>query len=102
MAKVLIKNGLLINKGISSQKDFLIKGQRIERIDRDISDDNARIIDAGGCWVMPGIIDDQVHFREPGLTHKADIASESRAALAGGVTSFMEMPNTKPPAVSQA
>ncbi|MEL6390582.1 MAG: dihydroorotase [Bacteroidota bacterium] len=101
MAKVLIKNGLIINEGISTEGDILIQDERILRIDRDISDAEADVIDAQGQWVMPGIIDDQVHFREPGLTHKANIYSESRAALAGGVTTFMEMPNTKPTATTQ-
>ncbi len=101
MAKVLIKNGLIINRGKSILQDILISGGRIEKIDTDISEPHAQMIDAAGKWVMPGIIDDQVHFREPGLTYKANIYSESRAALAGGVTSFMEMPNTNPPAVTQ-
>ena len=101
MAKVLIKSGTVINRGKSIEQDVLINNDRIERIDRDISDSTATIIDASGKWVTPGIIDDQVHFREPGLTYKADIHSESRAALAGGVTSYMEMPNTKPAAATQ-
>lgn len=102
MAKILIKNGLVINRGKSSHQDMLIEEGRIARIDTEISTPVEDIIDASGQWVLPGIIDDQVHFREPGLTYKADIYSESRAALAGGVTSFMEMPNTKPAAVTQA
>lgn len=102
MAKILIKNGLLINRGKSIETDLLIKGQHIEKIGNDISDSNAQIIDAKERWIIPGIIDDQVHFREPGLTWKADIFSESRAALAGGVTSFLEMPNTFPPAITQS
>jgi len=101
MAKVLIKNGLIINRGISKISDLLIVDGRIARIDESIDSSEATIIDAQGKWVMPGIIDDQVHFREPGLTHKGDLYTESRAALAGGVTSFMEMPNTKPAAVTQ-
>ncbi len=92
---------MVINRGIQMEKDILIEGHRIAKIDRDISDPNAQIVDASGRWVIPGIIDDQVHFREPGLTYKADIYTESRAALAGGVTAFMEMPNTKPTATSQ-
>lgn len=102
MAKILIKNGLVINRGQSSYQDLLIVDDRIERVDTTISGEYDKIIDAEGKWVMPGIIDDQVHFRQPGLTHKASIYTESRAALAGGVTSFMEMPNTEPPAVTQA
>ena len=101
MAKVLIKNGLVINRGKSGVKDLLIENDRIIKVDNDISDDAARVVDASEKWVMPGIIDDQVHFRQPGLTHKANLYTESRAALAGGVTSYMEMPNTKPPAVTQ-
>ena len=101
MAKVLIKNGLVINRGESNYQDILIADDRIERIDSDIHAPNASIIDAGGKWIIPGIIDDQVHFREPGFEYKANIYTESRAALAGGVTSFMEMPNTRPPAITQ-
>ena len=101
MAKTVIKGGLIINRGNSAHQDLLIKDDRIERIAPNIDEPGAREIVADGKWVIPGIIDDQVHFREPGLTHKANIYSESRAALAGGVTSFMEMPNTKPPATTQ-
>jgi len=102
MTKILIKSGLVINRGVSKVLDVLISGDRIEKIDNIIDKKVDQEIDAQGLWVLPGIIDDQVHFREPGLTYKADIRSESRAALAGGVTSFMEMPNTKPPATTQA
>ncbi|HEX5625995.1 MAG TPA: dihydroorotase, partial [Saprospiraceae bacterium] len=100
MDKLLVKNGQVVNEGTIEVLDILISGERIERIDRDISDPDAKIISAEGLFVLPGCIDDQVHFREPGLTHKADIASESRAAVAGGVTSFMEMPNTVPNALT--
>ncbi len=97
---ILIKNGQIINRGKIEVKDILIKKGRIERIDNQI-DTHADIeINAEGKHVMPGIIDDQVHFREPGLTHKGNIYTESRAAVAGGVTSFMEMPNVNPPSVS--
>ncbi len=98
---ILIKNGLLINKGKKTSKDVLIKNGRIEKIDNSISAKGCKVIDAEGLIVMPGVIDDQVHFREPGLTHKANIYTEAKAAVAGGTTSFMEMPNTKPPAVTQ-
>jgi len=98
---ILIKNGLLVNKGKKTSKDLLIKDGRIEKIDNSISAKGYKVIDAEGLIVMPGIIDDQVHFREPGLTHKANIYTEAKAAVAGGTTSFMEMPNTKPPAVTQ-
>lgn len=101
MKKKLLKNCLLINEGSRKECDVLIEGGRIARIDASISDDNAEILNLHGKWLMPGVIDDQVHFREPGLTHKAKIFTESRAAVAGGTTSFMEMPNTKPPALSQ-
>lgn len=99
MTKVLIKNGLVINRGQSIVQDLLIVNNKIDRIADNIDVQVNKEINAEGKWVIPGIIDDQVHFRQPGLTHKANIYTESRAALAGGVTSFMEMPNTNPPAV---
>ncbi len=100
-SKVLIKNGLVVNEGRSEIKDVLIEGQRIERVEQHISPrTNEKVIDASGMWVLPGLIDDQVHFREPGLTHKAEIATESRAAVAGGITSYIEQPNTRPPALT--
>ncbi|MBK6546274.1 MAG: dihydroorotase [Saprospiraceae bacterium] len=102
MSKLLIKNALLVNEGSIFESDILIKNDRIDRIDRNISSSNADILDAGGKHLIPGCIDDQVHFREPGLTHKATIATESAAAAAGGVTSFMEMPNTIPNALTGA
>ena len=101
MSKILLKNGLIISDNKQFQADVLINGKKIERIDSDISDPQAEVIDIEGKWLIPGMIDDQVHFREPGLTHKANIYTESRAAVAGGITSFMEMPNTKPNAVTQ-
>ena len=91
----------IVNEGRLTRQDLLVSGERIERIDSSISLTAAtREVDASGKYLIPGVIDDQVHFREPGLTHKADIHSESRAAVAGGVTSFMEMPNTRPPALT--
>ncbi len=103
MSSVLIKNALVVNEGKIKKKDILIKGEVISDIASEIQDfpEGTKIIDAEGKYLLPGIIDDQVHFREPGLTHKADIASESRAAVAGGITSFIEMPNTIPQAVTQ-
>ncbi len=101
MAKYLLKNAQIINEGKSFESDLLINGEYIERIAPSISDDNATVIDLNGKLLIPGMIDDQVHFREPGLTHKGNIRSESRAAVAGGITSFMEMPNTKPNALTQ-
>ena len=96
MGKVLIKNAKVVNEYKIFEGDLLIEDELIARIDKNIGDKNTKIIDAQGNYVLPGIIDDQVHFREPGLTHKGDIASESRAAIAGGITSFMEQPNTNP------
>lgn len=101
MSSIIIKNGLVINRGKSKIQDVLIKNDRIHQIADNISSSATVEINAEGKWIIPGIIDDQVHFREPGLTHKANIQSESRAAVAGGVTSFMEMPNTKPAATTQ-
>lgn len=96
MAKTLLKNGQLINENSIVQADILLNGDRIQRIDSGITADADSVIDLQGAYVIPGVIDDQVHFRQPGLTHKGDIASESRAAIAGGITSFMEQPNTVP------
>ncbi len=101
MKNILIRNARLVNRGKIREADILIRKGRIERIDAVISIPADLELDAGGHYVIPGIIDDQVHFREPGLTHKATIATESRAAVAGGVTSFMEMPNVQPPSVTQ-
>ncbi len=97
----LIKNGTVVNEGKIEQLDILIDNNLISKIGKDISAASAIVIDAGNNYILPGIIDDQVHFREPGLTHKANIYSESKAAVAGGVTSFMEQPNTKPAALTQ-
>jgi len=98
---LLIKNATLINEDRSYRASVLIDGHVIKKItEGDVMPETevepAEIIDASGLWLLPGVIDDQVHFREPGLTHKADLHTESRAAAAGGVTSFMEMPNTMP------
>ncbi len=97
MKKLLITNARLVNEGEVAERDVLVAGERIERIDANIgAPDGARVIDAAGRYLIPGMIDDQVHFREPGLTHKADMQTESAAAAAGGVTSFMDMPNVDP------
>ena len=96
MEKYVIKNSTIVNEGSLIVSDILISGGRIEKIAPTISA-NAREINGHGKYLFPGAIDDQVHFREPGLTHKATIYTESKAAVAGGVTSFMEMPNTVPP-----
>ncbi len=97
MADWLIKSAELVNAGRRFQADLRIRGQRIAEIGGDLAAHaGERVFDASGLWLVPGMIDDHVHFREPGYTAKADIASESRAAVAGGVTSFIDMPNTKP------
>jgi dihydroorotase len=98
----LIKNARIVNEGSVIEGDVLIEAGRIAKIDSSIGPKSAsvNVIDAEGKYLIPGIIDDQVHFREPGLTHKGDLHSESRAAVAGGITSFMEQPNTKPAATT--
>lgn len=98
MNKILIKNATLVNEGSVFISDVLIVNDRIEKIAKSITlpNENIKVIDAEGLYLIPGMIDDQVHFREPGLTHKATISSESKAAIAGGITSFMDMPNTIP------
>lgn len=101
MSTILIKNAQIVNQGEVLVRDLFIKNGRIERIDGTIEAMADRLIDAQGLHLLPGLIDDQVHFREPGLTHKADIYTESRAAVAGGTTSFMEMPNTVPNTLTQ-
>ena len=103
MTTLLITNALTVNEGTSVHQDLRIRDGRIDAIGGNLSAKGAeRIIDADGRALLPGMIDDQVHFREPGLTHKGDIASESRAAVAGGITSYMEMPNTSPPTTTIA
>ena len=101
MPSILIRNARIVNRGQIQEADLLIKSGRIAKIATSISGSADIEIDAAGKYLIPGIIDDQVHFREPGLTHKANIATESRAAVAGGTTSFMEMPNVNPPSVTQ-
>ena len=102
MSTLLILNGTIVNENRIFQADIFVKNGFIEKIESDLQHLNAdKIIDASGLHIFPGLIDDQVHFREPGLTHKGNIYSESRAAVAGGVTSFMEMPNTVPNALTQ-
>lgn len=102
MKRILIKNAKIVNEGKIFEGDLLIENQFIVEIEDSISaKPDYKVIDAEGNFLIPGAIDDQVHFREPGLTHKADIASESRAAVAGGITSFIEQPNTVPNAVTQ-
>jgi dihydroorotase len=102
MNQILIKNARLINEGKIVSSDIFIENEMIKEVSSSISlkSSSVQIIDAENNFIMPGVIDDQVHFREPGLTHKADIKSESKAAVAGGITSFIEMPNTKPQATT--
>ena len=109
----LFQNAHVVNDGLVRIQDVLIKGERIVAVGARLAEfgedahvkslvQNADVKDCTGFWLMPGCIDDQVHFREPGLTHKAEIATESAAAAAGGITSFMEMPNTVPQALTQS
>jgi dihydroorotase len=101
--QILIKNANLVNEGKIIKRDVLINDERIVSIEKNTipSSEKTQIIQAEGNYLLPGFIDDQVHFREPGLTHKANIKTESRAAVAGGITSFIEMPNTVPQATTQ-
>ena len=102
MNKILISNARVINEGEVRDADVLIRGERIEKIASSIdAAGGIDVIDAAGRYLMPGMIDDQVHFREPGLTHKGDLATESAAAVAGGITSFMDMPNVDPLTVTR-
>ncbi|MGQ7946200.1 dihydroorotase [Flavobacterium sp. WC2509] len=103
MNRYLIKNAKIVNEGVIFEGDVLVENNLIVEVSDNISlkSSDCMIIDAEGNYLMPGVIDDQVHFREPGLTHKGDIESESRAAVAGGITSFIEQPNTVPNAVTQ-
>ena len=104
--KTLIKDATIVNEGLKFKGSVLIDGEKIEKIfphtiPADFDTSHTEVIDANGLLLIPGVIDDQVHFREPGLTHKGEIATESKAAAAGGVTTYMEMPNTNPQAVTQ-
>lgn len=101
MGTIKIRNANIVNEGQIFQADVWIEGGLIKQIGK-IATEADQTIDATGKYLLPGLIDDQVHFREPGLSHKATIYTESKAAVAGGITSYMEMPNTKPPAVTQA
>jgi dihydroorotase len=101
--RLLISNARLINEGEIREADILVSGDRIDKIARGIAaPDNTIVIDAAGKYLLPGMIDDQVHFREPGLTNKGDMATESAAAAAGGITSFMDMPNVNPQTTTRA
>jgi dihydroorotase len=101
LPRILITGARLVNEGVVTETDCHVADGRIQAIGGDLSGRDADlVIEAGGKFLLPGLIDDQVHFREPGLTHKADLGTESRAAVAGGVTSFMDMPNVKPPTLT--
>jgi dihydroorotase len=101
MKSILITGANIVNEGKITRSDILIKDGVFYNVGKDLSEFEADMtIDASGKYIFPGLIDDQVHFREPGLTHKADIYTESKAAVAGGITSYMEMPNTVPQAVT--
>ena len=103
MSSTLIVNARLVNEGRITDGDLRIENGRIAQIGTGLpAQPGEKVVDAAGRWLLPGMIDDQVHFREPGLTHKGDIASESAAAVAGGLTSFMDMPNTNPPTLDAA
>ena len=99
--KRLLKNAHVINEGTVEKADVLLEGNRIAKVASSIEDADAEVLDLSGKFLMPGVIDDQVHFREPGLTHKGCIYTEAKAAVAGGITSYMEMPNTQPQALTQ-
>ena len=99
--QILIKGATIVNEGKIFSSDLLIEDERIKKIAENIEEDVDKVINAKGKYLIPGVIDDQVHFREPGLTHKASIYTESKAAISGGITSFMEMPNTNPPTLTQ-
>jgi dihydroorotase len=101
LKSTLFKGAHIVNEGEVKVGDVLVSGDRITAVGQDLDAGTAEVVNAKGMWLMPGIIDDQVHFREPGLTHKANLSTESRAAAAGGVTTFMEMPNTVPQALTQ-
>ena len=101
MATTLIKNATIVNEGKIFQSDLFLQNGIIQEISENIDRTAEKVVDATGKHLIAGVIDDQVHFREPGLTHKAEIYTEAKAAVAGGITSFMEMPNTKPQSLTQ-
>lgn len=103
MASLLVTDARIVNEGTTTEGDVFVRDGRIEAVGGDLGGRRAdRVIEGRGRWLLPGLIDDQVHFREPGLEHKADIATESAAAVAGGITTFFDMPNTRPPTVCAA
>src|SRR5690554_4313071 len=101
MGTTILKNTTIVNEGRIYTGDILLEGKIIQKLDANITVSGAKVIDIQGKYIIPGAIDDQVHFREPGLTHKGTIGTESKAAIAGGITSFIEQPNTVPNAVTQ-
>ena len=101
MATTLIKNATIVNEGKIFQSDLYLQNGIIQEISENIDRTAEQVVDATGKHLIAGVIDDQVHFKEPGLTHKAEIYTEAKAAVAGGITSFMEMPNTKPQSLTQ-
>ena len=100
MTSWVLRNAVVVNEGRTVEADVLVVGDRIESIGGSVAQPGAQDVDLGGSWLLPGMIDDQVHFREPGFEHKGDIATESRAAVAGGITSYLEMPNCIPQTVT--
>jgi dihydroorotase len=102
MTSLLLANGRIVNEGRIQEADLLVVDDRIERVGAGSLPPRTRVVDLNGLHVLPGLIDDQVHFREPGQTHKATIASESLAAICGGVTSYLDMPNNAPPCIDRA
>ena len=100
MYDIILKNCSIVNENQIKESDIAIKNQRIDLISTSIDSEAREVIDLNGRYVIPGLIDDQVHFREPGFTHKGTIYSESKAAVAGGITSYFEMPNTNPQTTS--
>jgi dihydroorotase len=102
MTSLLLANGRIVNEGRIQQTDLLVVDDRLKRIGTGPTPPGTRVFDLNGLHILPGLIDDQVHFREPGLTHKATIASESLAAICGGVTSYLDMPNNSPPCIDRA
>ena len=102
MSTLALVNARLVNEGRILDTDVLVRGERIERIGPGAPPPGAKVIDLNGKYLLPGLVDDQVHCREPGLTHKGTLATESLAAICGGVTSFLDMPNTRPPTANRS
>src|SRR5512142_3389472 len=101
MDRYIIRNGIVVTPDDISRRDILIQGETIIRVAPTIADENAQVIDADGFYILPGLVDAHVHLRDPGATHKEDFATGTRAALAGGVTSVLDMPNNRQPTTTQ-